>query len=91
MKFQYTVFYLSACGFSWSNCALSNFSLPDGLYVVAAVEEHIEYMLSALPEWLTRVIVKSGRYLKINRQTELSSLNDQISKLSKDKQLVVPT
>ena len=58
--------------------------------VVEVVEKHVNYMLEILPEWITRVSVTSGKFIKINKQTELSTLYTKVNKLYKEKQYVIP-
>ena len=55
-----------------------------------SVEKHIDYLLKVLPEWITRVSVSSGRFIKINRQTELSLVNSKINQILKQKQYYIP-
>lgn len=57
---------------------------------LASVEAHIEFMLKSFPDWISRIKVKSGTFLKIDRQMELSTLNAKISALAKNKQYALP-
>jgi len=42
-------------------------------------------MTKIFPRWINLVTVQSGEYIKINRATELITLNNEIDSLSKKK------
>ena len=59
--------------------------------LVDSVEKHIDYLLKILPDWISKISISSGKYLKINKQTELSQLNDKLKLILKQKQYHIPT
>ncbi|XP_067931302.1 DNA replication factor Cdt1-like [Watersipora subatra] len=55
-----------------------------------SVEKHVDYLLECLPDWISRVSISTGKYIKINRQTELSQLNERLKELLRQKQYLIP-
>ncbi|KAL5022363.1 hypothetical protein ScPMuIL_001518 [Solemya velum] len=45
--------------------------------------EHIKLMLELIPEWLTMVEIKRGKYLKIDRNLDLVTVTDKINNILK--------
>ena len=45
-----------------------------------SVEEHLELLLTLLPKWVTKVVVKKRTYLKINKDTSLKLLTSQLQR-----------
>ncbi|KAL4235191.1 replication licensing factor Cdt1 [Mactra antiquata] len=47
------------------------------------VEPHINLCIELIPEWISSVHIKKGRYLKIDRTVELQQLTDKVNNLIK--------
>ena len=45
---------------------------------ILRAREHVDYLCTLLPDWIYLLEVKKGNYIKINKQTNLSSLEDRI-------------
>lgn len=50
---------------------------------VGDVEPHINLCMEVVPEWLSSVQIKKGRYLKIDRNIDLQQLTDKVNNLVK--------
>jgi len=47
---------------------------------ILEAREHIDYMTKMLPDWIQLLQVKRGSYVKIKKETSLSSLDDRINR-----------
>ena len=56
------------------------------LFSVSPVEAeaHLKLMGEVLPDWLTVVTVKKGRFLKLDKNRDLAAITDRLNKLIKD-------
>jgi len=47
------------------------------------VESHLQLCMEVVPEWLSSVKIKTGKYLKIDRNIDLQQLTDKVNNLVK--------
>ena len=55
------------------------------LSVSGDVEAHINLTLELVPEWISSVQIKKGKYLKIDRNIDLKDITDKINNIVKSK------
>lgn len=47
------------------------------------VETHVKLLIEVVPEWLTVVEIKKGKYVKMDRNIELGTLQDKVLNMAK--------
>lgn len=52
-------------------------------FISGDVEPHINLCMEVVPEWLSSVQIKKGKYLKIDRNIDLQQLTDKVNNLVK--------
>ena len=55
------------------------------LYISGDIEAHINLTLELVPEWISTVQIKKGKYLKIDRNMDLKDVADKINNIIKTK------
>ena len=54
-------------------------------YISGDIEAHINLTLELVPEWISTVQIKKGKYLKIDRNMDLKDVADKINNIIKTK------
>lgn len=47
------------------------------------VETHVKLLIEVVPEWLTVVEIKKGKYVKMDRNIELGTLQEKVLNMAK--------
>lgn len=54
-----------------------------GVFFLDDVETHVKLLIEVVPEWLTVVEIKKGKYVKMDRNIELGTLQDKVLNMAK--------
>ena len=60
-------------------------SCTDHVYLTIAgdIEAHINLTIELVPEWISSIQVKKGKYLKIDKNMDLTVITDKINNIVK--------
>lgn len=54
-----------------------------GGFFLDDVETHVKLLIEVVPEWLTVVEIKKGKYVKMDRNIELGTLQEKVLNMAK--------
>ncbi|RXG68615.1 DNA replication factor Cdt1 [Armadillidium vulgare] len=70
----------------WETVMTKVVSSHSGSLSMGEVEKHINLLMKEVPDWCTSHKVRSGLYLKINKNSQISDVIDKLNKVIKSKE-----